>query len=345
MHKIEGGIHIRAVILAAGRGKRLAPLTDALPKPLIQCAGNTLLGRIISDLQKAGITEISIGIGWKGDSIREYVETHFPNSKISIIDVPYYEIGPLKTLVTSMGTGSGPILICPGDFVGETGFLQEMIEHYQSVPERQIMLAMDTTKNDGTRFFIDKSGILLDSDKSPSKSLITGRSAMILIAESTFLDLCRKGLEQGKTRILDVLVEFMMRGDSIHTWVVNRVWFDVDSISEILHANRNLLTKETPATIGVYIPEGDTFETGNRLFLDSGIQIDSGVTIHGPTFIARDTSIDSKSEIGPYVSVGEGTKINRGCFISDAVLFGRTELSSNTQLSRVVVYNNFVFME
>ena len=136
-----------------------------------------------------------------------------------------------------------------------------------------------------------------------------------------------------------------MRGESVHTWTVKKDWFDVDSISTLLQANRFLLTKEKPATVGIYIPEGDTFETGGKLELESGIQIDSGVTIRGPTFIAMDSVVDTDSEIGPYVSMGQGSKVKGGCFISDAVLFGRTEISSKTQLSRVVVFNNQVFTE
>jgi NDP-sugar pyrophosphorylase family protein len=137
----------------------------------------------------------------------------------------------------------------------------------------------------------------------------------------------------------------MMSGNSVHTWKVNKDWFDVDSISNILQANRTLLAKEIPTTNGIYIPDGDTFETGEKLVLDSGIQISSGVTIRGPTIIARDSTVGPNSEIGPHVSIGQGTEIKGGCFISEAVIFGRTELAHNTRLSRVVAHNNRVFTE
>jgi len=50
----------RAMVLAAGRGTRLAPLTDRLPKPLVPVAGAPLLARILEFLRAGGIEEVVI---------------------------------------------------------------------------------------------------------------------------------------------------------------------------------------------------------------------------------------------------------------------------------------------
>jgi len=62
---------MKAMILAAGRGERLRPLTDTTPKPLIKVAGKSLIEYHLNNLAKAGITEIIINTSWLADKIHE----------------------------------------------------------------------------------------------------------------------------------------------------------------------------------------------------------------------------------------------------------------------------------
>jgi MurNAc alpha-1-phosphate uridylyltransferase len=64
---------MRAMILAAGRGERLRPLTDEIPKPLIEVGGRTLLERHLDNVRSAGIKTVVINLGWLGDMIVERV--------------------------------------------------------------------------------------------------------------------------------------------------------------------------------------------------------------------------------------------------------------------------------
>ncbi len=64
---------MRAMILAAGRGERLQPLTDEIPKPLIEVGGRTLLERHLDNVRSAGIKTVVINLGWLGDMIVERV--------------------------------------------------------------------------------------------------------------------------------------------------------------------------------------------------------------------------------------------------------------------------------
>ncbi|ANN65893.1 N-acetylmuramate alpha-1-phosphate uridylyltransferase MurU [Bordetella bronchialis] len=60
---------MRAMILAAGRGERMRPLTDSLPKPLLQAGGKPLIGWHIERLVAAGITDIVVNHAWLGDRL------------------------------------------------------------------------------------------------------------------------------------------------------------------------------------------------------------------------------------------------------------------------------------
>ena len=60
---------MRALILAAGRGQRMRPLTDRMPKPLLQLAGKPIIVWQIERLREAGIVELVINLGWLGSHI------------------------------------------------------------------------------------------------------------------------------------------------------------------------------------------------------------------------------------------------------------------------------------
>lgn len=62
---------MRAMILAAGRGERMRPLTDTLPKPLLRAGGKPLIVWHIEHLVRAGITDLVINHAWLGDRITE----------------------------------------------------------------------------------------------------------------------------------------------------------------------------------------------------------------------------------------------------------------------------------
>src|SRR5207244_11876799 len=62
---------MKAVVLAAGEGTRMRPLTANLPKPLLPVAGKPFLRHGLEALRAAGIKELAILIGWQGHRIRE----------------------------------------------------------------------------------------------------------------------------------------------------------------------------------------------------------------------------------------------------------------------------------
>ncbi|SFT71213.1 Nucleotidyl transferase [Pseudoalteromonas sp. DSM 26666] len=63
---------MKAMILAAGRGKRMMPLTAQLPKPMLCVAGKPLIEHHIMRLKAAGISQIVINLAWQGDKIKAY---------------------------------------------------------------------------------------------------------------------------------------------------------------------------------------------------------------------------------------------------------------------------------
>ena len=79
------------VILAAGMAKRLRPLTDTKPKCLLKVGERTLLERTVDAMHQAGITEFLVVTGYRGEMIREFLTTHYPQVTIQYLDNVDYE--------------------------------------------------------------------------------------------------------------------------------------------------------------------------------------------------------------------------------------------------------------
>ena len=87
---------MKAMILAAGFGKRLLPLTKDTPKPLLKVGNQSLIQRNINFLIQNGFSDIVINISHLGELIEDHVRNNFPKDNISFS----YENRPL-------GTGGG----------------------------------------------------------------------------------------------------------------------------------------------------------------------------------------------------------------------------------------------
>jgi NDP-sugar pyrophosphorylase family protein len=71
---------MKAIILAAGYGSRLRPLTDSMPKTMVPVAGERIIDRIIGALQLASVAEVVVVLGYRGNELREYLQTRYAGS-------------------------------------------------------------------------------------------------------------------------------------------------------------------------------------------------------------------------------------------------------------------------
>lgn len=74
-----------AIILAAGVGSRIRPLTDSCPKSLLKVDGVTILERMITNIQECGINEFVVVIGYRAQQIRDFIATTFPGLSVTYI--------------------------------------------------------------------------------------------------------------------------------------------------------------------------------------------------------------------------------------------------------------------
>ena len=114
-----------AMILAAGRGERMRPLTDTLPKPMLKVKGKPLLQYHLESLQKAGVKKVIINHAWLGQEIVDY----FAEGQSFGMDILYS--AETQALETAGGIqqalpllGEGPFILVNGDIFTDYDFSQ-----------------------------------------------------------------------------------------------------------------------------------------------------------------------------------------------------------------------------
>jgi dTDP-glucose pyrophosphorylase/CBS domain-containing protein len=109
-----------AVVMAGGFGRRLAPLTDDTPKPMLPVGGRPLLEHIIVQLRDAGIDHVRVTTHYLGDIIAR----HFGNGEAFGVDIEYVsEEEPLGTAgALGLVEPAGPLLVMNGDLVTRVDF-------------------------------------------------------------------------------------------------------------------------------------------------------------------------------------------------------------------------------
>jgi MurNAc alpha-1-phosphate uridylyltransferase len=108
---------MRAMILAAGRGERMRPLTDTQPKPLLEVGGKPLIQYHLEALARAGIAEVVINLAWHGELIRGAlgdgarfgVRLHYSEEPDGALETGGGILAALPLL------GAGPFLVISGD--------------------------------------------------------------------------------------------------------------------------------------------------------------------------------------------------------------------------------------
>jgi MurNAc alpha-1-phosphate uridylyltransferase len=120
---------MKAMLLAAGRGERMRPLTDAMPKPLLAAGGHPLIDYPLHALARAGIREVVINLSWHGDQIRAYAGD---GGRYGLA-LHYSEEGPVP-----LETGGGIFRALPG--LGGDAFLLVNGDVWTDLPLESLQL-------------------------------------------------------------------------------------------------------------------------------------------------------------------------------------------------------------
>lgn len=125
---------MKAIILAAGIGKRLHPLTSTIPKSLIKIKGKEIIAYQLDYLKKYGINDFVIATGSFHEKIKEYVKNKYPNSKISFVYNPLYEkTNYIYTLWLTKDYANDDIILLHGDLIFDENVIEEVMQTKKNI--------------------------------------------------------------------------------------------------------------------------------------------------------------------------------------------------------------------
>ncbi len=153
-----------AMVLAAGLGKRMRPLTDDLPKPLVVLAGRTLLDRALDRLAAAGVGQIVVNSHYRADMIAAHLAGR-ADITLSPEEVLLETGGGVQAALPHLGTG--PFFVVNSDAVwrdGPTPALERLAGHWNDETMDALLLMVPTpaiaggTVNDKGDYHLEPDG-------------------------------------------------------------------------------------------------------------------------------------------------------------------------------------------
>lgn len=220
---------MKAMILAAGRGERLIPLTDTIPKPLLKAGSGSLIEYHLINLKRAGISDIVINIAWLGELIKK---TLGDGEKYNL-NINYSDEGD-SALETAGGIikalpmlGNDPFLVINGDIWSDYDFIPLTGEKLQS--EAHLILVKNPDHNKNGDFALE-NGLL----KNAGNPMYT-YSGIGLYSIQFF-----EGLSLEKSALAPVIRKKSDR-HLVTGSVYDGLWTDVGSVERLEDLNKNLL--------------------------------------------------------------------------------------------------------
>ncbi len=333
-----GGISIYGIILAAGEGTRFGGLTERVPKALLPCLDKTLVEQLVDNFLKASIDSISIGVGWKGDDIKDLIHSRYSKDQVRCIDVPDYRKGPLQTLVTATESLDDIALICPVDLVLDSSILTQMINSMKKFTSFDLIMAIDRNAIKGTSLLVDENLNIIEVGEGNAKS------AMMLIASPFFFEYCKESLMNGYSRVIEVIERMVSQRKMVFANEIQGKWADIDTLADLLDINKFLLSQHQHEPGMFFVPDGDHIEIGEEMSLKPNIHFQAGAKVIGPVLISGNTHIGHNTILGPNVCIQGKSIIHDSCNITDSIIFGESRINAGTSASRMVIHDSSFHM-
>ena len=188
------------IILAAGRGTRLGPLTDTLPKCLIPVLANKpILSYQLSALGKINIEKIIIVVGYRAAQIREHARSFFPNLPVVFIENKrYLETNTFYSLALAAETlpKEQTVLQMNGDVVFDPKILEDLMD--SGMTESYVAALMGTCQEEEIKISLAQDGSVQNLNKKIDPNKAVGEGVGINKFSSLFWKKMQNELLQNK---------------------------------------------------------------------------------------------------------------------------------------------------
>lgn len=311
---------MKAVILAAGRGERLWPLTEHGPKHLLPAGGRAILERTVSALASAGVKDIILVVNYKAEMIRGHLGDggHF-NCRIKY--VTQKRIGGTADAVAAAQSelkGEDRFLAMYGDDY----YASSAIERFVRSATREETMIAAASVDDPSRFgtLEVKDGLITDIKEKASKKGPDQVNAGMYNLPANAISAVQKTKQstRGEYELTDSTRILIQRGEHVRAFPLEAgEWAGVSYPWDLLEANRLALEKEEPVNEGTI---EDNVRMKGKVVLSRGALVKSGSYMEGPVFIGEGAVVGPNAYLRSGTSLGKNVKVGAACEVKNSVL-------------------------
>lgn len=310
---------MQAVILAAGEGKRIRPLTRSRPKALIPVANRPIIDYSIDALRACQISDIIVVVGYR----KEQFIRHLNAADLPVeVVVQEKQLGTAHALRTASELIDDRFLVIPGDNYIDARSLGKI-----AAAEPPALLVKEHPYPSNFGVVLAKGrhleGIVEKPEKSPSFMVSTGIFSLEPdmfpgMRETELTDAVNRMIQEGAR------FEVIPAGD----------WQDAVYPWDLLSMNRKLMEDILPRKAGTI--ESFTHIKG-KVTLGKDSIIGPHCSVQGPVVIGEDCVIGPNTCIGPHTSIGAGTRVEPHCIIEQSLVMGDVTIGSFSHISSSII--------
>lgn len=325
---------MKAMILAAGVGSRLDPLTRAIPKPMVPIVNRPVIEHIVHDLKKHGFTEIRINLHYLGDVIQDYLGD---GSKFGVQisyaqeDKLWGDAGSVKRSQEFFGTET--FMVVGGDDISDINLSEVVAFHKSKKATSTITL---TPVDDPSQFGIvitEPDGRItrfLEKPKGDDVFSNTANTGVYLFEPEVF-DLIPADTFYGFGN--NVFPQLLAEGKPLYGFLSHAFWKDVGNLQVYRQTNFEALA-------GKVVLDFPMPQARPGVWIGEGAKIDPSAEIGSPVAIGRNVTVGPGAKLGENTILGDGSIVETKVTLRETILWEGARVSAGTHLERCVVGKN-----
>ena len=314
-----------AVILAAGEGTRLRPLTYNRPKVLIPIINRPFLQHQLDLLASVGIKRITIIVGYMKEVLEDWLE--------HAIDIDM-EVGTLlqKTargtgdaINTARGAVDGPFLVMNGDVLLDRKSLADMVGACcTSVAAKRVENPQDYGVFKVKDGYVEE---VVEKAEKPPSNLANVGSYVFEPDIFTRIDRTAPNPKRNEIEITDTLQGMIDSGLRIRCHLVNE-WHELGKPWDVLNLNELFLQRAPQSTHSGSRIRG---VTDDSVSVGENTVIDEDAKVVGPSIIGSNCRIEGNALVGPFCSVGDRSILDR-CRVEGSVIMEECKIARKARI-------------
>lgn len=312
---------MQAVILAAGQGTRMGPLTQNRPKVMLSAANKPLLSHVILSAREAGIKEFVLVVGYHAETVREY----FGDGSGMNVSIEYArqknQLGTADAVASAKELVEDRFLLLNGDVIVSPQHIKSLIKQKYDV----VLTAREVGNPSEFGVLEVKGSRVLRIIEKPKKAKTNLANAGVYVfQESIFEAIKRTKLSTRKEyEITDSLQLLMDEGVEVGYAALTGNCLDIGKPWELLDANEYFLSCMQPEVEGEVEPLATL---KGSVSVGEGTIIRNGSYIEGPVIIGRNCDIGPNCYIRPYTSIGDDVRIGNAVEIKNSIIMKGTSI-------------------